>query len=97
MTISSPASAFFADHVPPEVEVIYSGFEIGLAVQSGGTLSSCAPADSPCRRAFEDYEGGENLSRCAIAVRNHVYIFPALDTRVLSRARRARFSFGGVD
>lgn len=43
--------------------MLYSGFEIGIEVQSGGTLSSCAAEDNPCRRAFEDYEGGPNLSR----------------------------------
>ena len=43
--------------MPPQVTVLYSGFEIGIEVQSGGTLSTCASEDSPCRRAFEDYEG----------------------------------------
>ena len=44
-------------HPPPP------SVEIGLAVQSGGALSSCAPATNPCRQAFVDYEGGPNKSR----------------------------------
>jgi len=60
---AASATAYVVANMPPEVEVLYSGFEIGIEVQSGGTLSSCAAEDNPCRRAFEDYEGGPNLSR----------------------------------
>ena len=60
---AAAATAYVVESIPPQVTVLYSGFEIGIEVQSGGTLSTCASVDNPCRRAFEDYEGGENLSR----------------------------------
>ena len=40
-----------------------SGFEVGVAVQSGSSLSSCAPRTNPCRVALENFEGGPNKSR----------------------------------
>lgn len=63
LATSREATAAVVGGMPPSVAVVYSGFEVGIDVQSGGRLSSCAPEDSPCRRAFEDYEGGPNKSR----------------------------------
>ena len=44
--------------IPSEVEVVFSGFEVGIQVQSGARLSDCASANNPCRAAYIDYEGG---------------------------------------
>ena len=60
---AATANVVNAGGLPPSVRVVFSGFEVGVEVQSGGQLSSCAPVDSPCRRAFEDYGGGPNRSR----------------------------------
>lgn len=49
--------------IPSEVQVIFSGFEVGVEVQSGGRLSDCAAESNPCRAAYIDYEGGPNKSR----------------------------------
>jgi inosine-uridine nucleoside N-ribohydrolase len=63
-TASKAAAYVFGDgHLPSAVRVIFSGFNVGVQVQSGGRLSSCAPDTNPCRRAFLDYEGGPNKSR----------------------------------
>ena len=43
--------------LPPEVTVVYSGFTPGFLVRSGGALTECAPAASPCRQAYIDYLG----------------------------------------
>ena len=43
--------------MPPEVRLVFSGFEVGNHVYSGGALASCAPEDSPCRRAYGDVVG----------------------------------------
>jgi len=48
--------------MPPEVRMVFSGFEVGLEVQSGGALSRCAPESNPCRQAYIDY-GGEEVDR----------------------------------
>ena len=49
--------------IPSQVEVVFSGFEVGLQVQSGARLSDCASANNPCRAAYIDYEGGTHKSR----------------------------------
>ena len=49
--------------IPSEVEVVFSGFEVGVQVQSGGRLSDCASVNNPCRAAYIDYEGGRHKSR----------------------------------
>ena len=43
--------------MPPEVRMVFSGFEVGNHVYSGGALASCASEDSPCRRAYGDVVG----------------------------------------
>lgn len=60
---SSLSSAYVFSHLPPEVQVIFSGFNVGFHVQSGAVLSQCAPVENPCRAAFINYEGGPNRSR----------------------------------
>ena len=58
---ASHASSYVAANWP--APLVWSGFEVGVAVQSGGRLSSCAPASNPCRAALENFEGGPNKSR----------------------------------
>merc|ERR1712194_786777 len=53
---ASTATAFVFSHMPPEVKIIFSGFNIGVKVNSGGRLSSCAPANNPCRKAYIDID-----------------------------------------
>merc|ERR1719341_885429 len=43
--------------MPSEVRMVFSGFEVGFAVNSGGALTSCATSDNPCRQAYVDYVG----------------------------------------
>ena len=57
------ATAYVTSHWPPNVRLLFSGFEVGVRVQSGGRLSSCQPKSSPTRAAFESYEHGPNKSR----------------------------------
>lgn len=58
------ASAYVVANWPSSVPVLFSGFEVGVDVQSGGALSDCASPDtSPCARAYVDYEGGPGRSR----------------------------------
>lgn len=61
--IGSAASGYVFSHMPPEVKIIFSGFEVGVNVQSGAVLSDCAPKTNPCRQAMIDYEHGEHKSR----------------------------------
>jgi hypothetical protein len=49
------ASSYVMSHMPTEVNVIFSGFEVGVFVNTGGPLQSCAPASNPCRQALLDY------------------------------------------
>ena len=37
--------------------MVFSGFEVGFGVNSGGALTSCATSDNPCRQAYVDYVG----------------------------------------
>ncbi|UVI28893.1 nucleoside hydrolase [Paenibacillus spongiae] len=51
-----PASAqFVAEHWP--TSIMFSGFEIGRDILTGGPLFTHAPADSPVRDAYERYLG----------------------------------------
>ena len=40
-----------------QVRMVFSGFEVGFGVNSGGALTSCATSDNPCRQAYVDYVG----------------------------------------
>ena len=51
--------------MPPEVRMVFSGFEAGVRVLTGAALTSCAAADNPCRQAYIDRVGeGRNRFRC---------------------------------
>ena len=56
--VASKATNYTLSHLPTEVEVIFSGAEVGSRIKSGGNLSRCAPVSNPCRAAFEAYGVG---------------------------------------
>ena len=49
------AAANVANNWP--TKIVYSGYEIGVNVWTGHTLSSMTPANSPVRRSYEVYDG----------------------------------------
>jgi len=64
--VASAASSFVAAHWPRVSTLIWSGFEVGFQVQSGGArFQSCpvASESSPVRAAMVSYEGGPDKSR----------------------------------
>lgn len=81
--VAASASEYVFSHIPSEVKVIFSGFEVGFRVQSGARLSSCQPKSSPTRAAFENFEGGPNRSR---------FSWDPLTTLVAVRGPEAAFS-----
>ena len=40
----------YVELMPPDVKVVYSGFNVGVGVPSGAVLTHCAGEDNPCRR-----------------------------------------------
>jgi hypothetical protein len=72
---ASAASSYVADHWPSESKLIWSGFEVGVSIQSGGSgFQRCAVAAAckqsqnssqcdPCAAAMINYEGGPDKSR----------------------------------
>ena len=57
--VASKASAYVADNWPSESKIIWSGFEVGVHVQSGGKrFQDCGVATSknPCREAMINFE-----------------------------------------
>jgi hypothetical protein len=53
--VSASATNYTLSNLPAEVEVIFNGGEVGGHILSGGKLSKCVSAASPCRQAFADY------------------------------------------
>lgn len=53
--VASAASAFTFANWPREVKILFSGFNVGVQVHSGGALTECAPASNPCRAAYINY------------------------------------------
>lgn len=49
------ASGYVSAHLPSEVNVVFSGGDVGEFVRTGGRLATCASSDNPCRRAYLDY------------------------------------------
>ena len=60
---AAAASGYVYAHMPPQVKILYSGFEVGVEVQTGARLSTCSAKSNPCRQAMISYEGGEGKSR----------------------------------
>jgi hypothetical protein len=50
-------SAYVYSHWPATVKLLFSGFNMGAAVHTGGPLGKCAPINNPCRQAFLDTVG----------------------------------------
>jgi inosine-uridine nucleoside N-ribohydrolase len=64
--VASAASSYVAANWPSESKLIWSGFEVGIEVQSGGAgFQKCAVATetSPIRAAMISYEHGPDKSR----------------------------------
>ena len=64
--VAAAASSYVAAHWPPESKLIWSGFEVGFRVQTGGArFQKCKAATvaNPCRGAMVNYEGGPDKSR----------------------------------
>ena len=64
--VAAAASSYVASHWPASSRIIWSGFEVGLQVQSGGAgFQRCdvARAHDPVTAAMVSYEGGANRSR----------------------------------
>eukprot|EP00756_Hemistasia_phaeocysticola_P003975 Hpha_TRINITY_DN12563_c0_g1::TRINITY_DN12563_c0_g1_i1::g.50767::m.50767 len=57
LSTAQHATAYVVEHTPANVQVLFSGFEVGIRVESGAPLDTCAPASSPCRAAFVNYCG----------------------------------------
>ena len=70
---------------PDEVERVFVDFETGVSVWTGGALVAGAPADSPCRRAYEVFcrvnIGWCNaaISRCSWDILAAVYAVRGLE------------------
>ena len=60
---ASEAASYVVKNWPKSIRIQFSGFEIGIQVQSGGTPLSKMPLNNPCRAAYINYEGGPNRSR----------------------------------
>lgn len=54
---AAAAAGYVAANMPPQVQTIWVGIEVGIQVESGARLTSCAPASNPCRQAYIDYGG----------------------------------------
>lgn len=64
--VASAASSYVAANWPADSQLIWSGFEVGVMVQSGGAgFQKCtvANASSPVKAAMVSYERGPNKSR----------------------------------
>ena len=45
------------NNMPEQIKMVFSGFEVGNKVFTGGVLTSCADETNPCRQAYIDYCG----------------------------------------
>jgi hypothetical protein len=59
---ASSATAYVVNNMPPQVQMIYSGFDIGVQIESGAILETCAPVQSPCRAAYMNFKYNEGSS-----------------------------------
>merc|ERR1712137_253799 len=56
----SAASAYVYSNWPENVQIIFSGFEVGVEVHTGGPIYDCVPDTNPIKTAFADYVGYGN-------------------------------------
>ena len=57
VTVSAGTASFALQHMPRNVRLVFSGFEVGKDIWTGAKLSTCATVDSPCRQAYIDLQG----------------------------------------
>ena len=88
--------------MPPEVKILYSGFDVGIQVHSGGALTECAPTSNPCRAAYISYcehipgASCHDLSPevvCSWAFSNRLLAVAGGCTKAVKGAGRNRFSW----
>ena len=88
------SSAYVVAHLPPELRVLYIGFEVGVSVLTGAALTKCATKSNPCRAAYINYLGASrgrpswDPLAALIAVRG-VGQIPAIDECSNCRGRPA--------
>mmetsp|Transcript_63252 Transcript_63252/g.133451 ORF Transcript_63252/g.133451 Transcript_63252/m.133451 type:complete len:371 (-) Transcript_63252:57-1169(-) len=59
--VSCEATNFTLAELPTSIDVVFSGFDVGNYIETGGIMTTCAPVDSPCRQAYIDRQGpGKN-------------------------------------
>ena len=66
--VSSEASYHVSENWPPESKILWSGFEVGIKVLTGGPdFQQCAVAtlENPVVVAMIEYMGGPNIGRCS--------------------------------
>ena len=56
-TVAGDMAKRAIESIPPNVSVIFSGYEVGASIFSGGQLTDCADISSPCRQAYIDLQG----------------------------------------
>jgi hypothetical protein len=57
VAVAAGTASFALQHMPPNVRLVFAGFEVGSDIWTGAKLSSCASVDSPCRQAYIDLQG----------------------------------------
>lgn len=54
------SSVYAFTHWPASVQIVFSGFEVGVKVHTGGPIYDCVPESNPARQAFIDFVGYGN-------------------------------------
>lgn len=61
------STAYVYNNWPSEVPIAFSGFELGVDVQSGGIMTKDLPVTNPCRKAYIDFNVKlAGFQRCGI-------------------------------
>lgn len=53
-----PSTQYTVNHLPGNVERVFSGFELGVVVETGGVMTDESNASNPCRQAYIDHSVG---------------------------------------
>lgn len=54
------STKFCVDNMPTDLEIMFSGFELGVQVLTGAPMTKQLPETSPCRKAYIDLVGENN-------------------------------------
>eukprot|EP00039_Didymoeca_costata_P011342 m.158490 g.158490 ORF g.158490 m.158490 type:complete len:331 (-) comp15138_c0_seq3:56-1048(-) len=54
------STSFVATNWPTSVAVVWSGWELGAPVETGGVMTAKLPVSNPCRQAYIDHSGAGN-------------------------------------